>query len=202
MKLNLFDFDGTLFKSPEYKPEWWDVAGEYSWFSEPISLTEPCVPLRPSNDWWIEASVRDAKKALQDPDAITIICTGRVESHRPRLISLLQKKGLRGFDGMFFNPGMSAKTFKVMTMEKLHKKHDFDSVHIWENENYDYYKKWVEGHMGVPCTIHVVSEPHIPYTCDVEDVRLDNGQEPIKSLSEMRKREDLRVAMERRRRGY
>ena len=59
-ELHLYDFDGTLFKTPEYKPEWWKAPGQWSWFAHPVAMTEPCIPLRPSDDWWIASTVADA----------------------------------------------------------------------------------------------------------------------------------------------
>ena len=194
MELHLFDFDGTLFKSPEYKPSWWSVPGDYSWFVHPASLTEPCVPLNPDSKWWINRSVSDAKESLKNRNSKTIICTGRVDSHKPRLVSLLNKKGLKGFDGMFFNPGIDAKIFKINTIEKLHKKVGFTAVHIWENENYDFYKSFVESKLGIPCVIHVVDENHIPYTCKVEDIRLDGQRKEITNNKEIPSPSSLRVA--------
>lgn len=194
MELHLFDFDGTLFKSPEYVPDFWEVSGEYSWFSHPISLTEPCIPLIPPSEWWIQPTVKEAKKSLRNKNSLTIICTGRVDAHEPRVKSLLNKAGLGDFKHFFFNPGISASQFKKTIIQRLHERHNFTAVHIWENENYAEYKRFVEGTLGIPCVIHKVDVPHIPYTCDVDDVREDGEYAPIKSEREMIPTNELRVA--------
>ena len=194
MELHLFDFDGTLFKSPEYVPDWWDVPGKYSWFSHPISLTEPCVPLSPSKKWWIENTINDAKHSINDPFAMTIICTGRVKAHKPRVVALLERVGLKSFDGYYFNPNMDAKVFKTDVIEELHGRHGFKSVHIWENENQSYYTRFVERTLGIPCVMHTIDEQHIPYECDASDIRLDHKETPISNEKEILPESQLRVS--------
>jgi len=171
-ELHLYDFDGTLFKTPEYKPQWWKAPGQWSWFAHPVAMTEPCIPLKPSDDWWIASTVADAEKSENATNVVSILCTGRVESHKPRIKSLLKQKGLM-FDYLFFNTGISAKLFKTTVMDDLFEKHNFQVVHIWENENMAHYKKFVEDKYGVPCIIHEVKEQHHDYVCDAQTFGLD-----------------------------
>jgi hypothetical protein len=194
MKLHLYDFDGTLFKSPEYVPDWWDAPGEWSWLSHPLSLTEPCVPLNPSNKWWIQSTVEDAKRSVQDRDTLTIICTGRVKSHKPRIESLLGKAGIKGLYRLYFNPGISAAKFKLQVIENLYKRHSFEEIHIWENENYNHYKKSIESKYGIPCVIHPVHEDHGDYECTPEDIRLDGQDMNITNENQILPPNALRVA--------
>lgn len=194
MELHLFDFDGTLFKSPEYVPDWWDVPGKYSWFSHPISLTEPCVPLSPSKKWWIESTINEASQSLSDPYAMTIICTGRVKVHKPRVVALLERVGLKSFDGYYFNPNMDVKVFKTDVIAELHGRHGFKSVHIWENENQSYYTRFVERTLGIPCVMHTIDEQHLPYECDASDIRLDHKETPISNEKEILPESQLRVS--------
>lgn len=198
MKLHLYDFDGTLFKSPEYVPDWWKAPGEWSWFSNPASLTEPCIPLNPSSKWWIQSSVEDAKKSVQDKDTLTIICTGRVKEHKPRIQSLLDKAGIKGLYRMYFNPGISAAVFKVKVVEYLYKQYSFEEVHIWENENYTHYKEVIESKFGIPCVIHPVHEAHIDYLCTPQDLRLDGQDINITNEDQIIPSNALRIASTRR----
>jgi hypothetical protein len=194
MKLHLYDFDGTLFKSPEYVPDWWDAPGKWSWFSNPVSLTEPCVPLNPSSKWWIKSTVEDIKKSVQDKDTLTIICTGRVKSHKPRIQSLLDKAGIKGLYRTYFNPGISAAVFKVKVIENLYKRHSFEEIHIWENENYKHYKEVIESKFGIPCVIHPVHESHFDYECAPQDLRLDGQDIKITNEDQIIPPEALRIA--------
>ena len=194
MELHLFDFDGTLFKSPEYVPDWWEVPGEYSWPSHPVSLTEPCIPLSPPKKWWIENTINDAKHSLKNPFSMTILCTGRVKVHKPRVVALLQRVGLKSFEGYYFNTGVDAKVFKTSIIKKLHGRHDFKLVHIWENENQNYYKNFVEKTLGIPCIMHSIDEPQVPYECDASDIRLDRKDTSVYNEKEIIPESQLRVS--------
>lgn len=171
-ELHLYDFDGTLFKTPEYQPKWWRVQKDWSWFKNPVSMTEPCIPLNPSSDWWIESTVKDAEQSETRANVVSILCTGRVETHKPRVKALLKRKGLM-FDYLFFNTGISAKLFKTTVMMDLFKKHNFSVVHIWENENMGHYKDFVEKELGIPCIIHEVREQHHDYECNAQTFGYD-----------------------------
>jgi len=199
MKLHLFDFDGTLFKSPEYVPDWWEAPGQWSWLSHPLSLTDPCVPLNPSSNWWIKNTVEEAKKSVRNRDALTIICTGRVETHKPRILSLLNKAGIRGLDNLYINPGISAAKFKLKVIDDLYRKYSFEEVHIWENENYNHYKEVIESKYGIPCVIHPIHEEHGHYQCTPQDIRLDGQDINIRNENEVLPPNALRVASTRER---
>ena len=198
MELHLFDFDGTIFKSPEYTPDWWNAPGEWSWLSHPLSLTDPCVPLNPPSEWWIKSSIKDAKASTRNRNAITIICTGRVQPHEPRIRSLLKKAGITNLDGVFFNPGISAAIFKTQVIEDLHNKYDFEAVHIWENENYHHYKNFVETKLGIPCVIHAVNDEHHDFQCTPKDIRLDGEDTNIFDEREILSPKSLKYARQNR----
>lgn len=68
--LNIFDFDGTVFKSPMPSEKLWSpqVYGKIKseaennglgWFQDPITLSVPYVPLHPSNEWFNESVVSE-----------------------------------------------------------------------------------------------------------------------------------------------
>jgi hypothetical protein len=87
--LVVFDFDGTLFKSP-YKPEGWKGA----WWSNIKSLTPPLMPQHPGNEWWNDEICEEAFVSLADPAAYTIMLTGRIDKvFNERVNELLEQKG-------------------------------------------------------------------------------------------------------------
>lgn len=87
--LVVFDFDGTLFKSP-YKPENWKGA----WWSNIKSLTPPLVPEHPGDEWWNDEICEEAFSSLSDPEAYTIMLTGRIDRvFHERVNELLERKG-------------------------------------------------------------------------------------------------------------
>ena len=135
LELHLYDFDGTLFRSP-VRPDWW---GKRSWWVEPESLGPPCVPLKPGSDWWISSTVRDAKRSISDPNVWAILCTGRADtgSLRYRVAELLKQKGL-DFDEVYLSKGgQDAPTmYKINVMNKILRRNpDISTVQIWEDQN-------------------------------------------------------------------
>lgn len=87
--LVVFDFDGTLFKSP-YKPEDWKGA----WWSNIKSLTPPLVPENPGNEWWNDEICEEAFSSLADPELYTVMLTGRIDRvFNKRVNELLENKG-------------------------------------------------------------------------------------------------------------
>jgi len=99
LELWIFDFDGTLFRSPEI-PSWWPQAEKGNFYIHQDSLGRPCVPDRPDDSWWVGSVVSEARKAIANPNVLAILCTGRPDnlSFRWRVPELLKQKGL-DFDG-------------------------------------------------------------------------------------------------------
>jgi hypothetical protein len=130
-ELHLYDFDGTLFRSPK-PPMWWGYAGK--WWSDPQSLSPPCVPAKPGAEWWIGNVVSQARRSIANPDVWAIACTGRQDGpFRWRVPELLHQKGLR-FDEVFLNTGGSTSTFKQNVIRKLLRRYpDIDTVQVWED---------------------------------------------------------------------
>jgi hypothetical protein len=169
-ELHVYDFDGTLFRSPD-KPAWWPK-GTF-WIKHPASLDEPCVPLKPGNDFWIAATVADAKKSIANPDVLAILVTGRIDNSfaRYRVPELLKQKGLN-FDQVHLSSSTDTAAFKMNVMRPLIKRHDIEVVQIWEDHtsNLNKFIKMVED-MGVKGVPHVVNQPRKPAKCPEFDTR-------------------------------
>lgn len=89
--LVVFDFDGTLFKSP-YKPDDWKGA----WWSNIKSLSPPLVPEKPNDKWWNDEICEKAFGSLADNDVYTIMLTGRIDRvFNQRVNDLLESKGFK-----------------------------------------------------------------------------------------------------------
>jgi len=88
-RLEIFDFDWTLFRSPFPPPKeserWWDT---------PDSLLPPFIPHRPEDKFWINEVVQEMKDAQKRRDTITVVITGRREGTAIRVRRLLQQKRL------------------------------------------------------------------------------------------------------------
>ena len=104
-ELHVYDFDGTLFRSP-HAPAVWDK----DWWSDPASLLPPCVPEKPGNEWWISSTVGSAKRSISDPDVFSIMMTGRKDqsAFRYRVPELLRQKGLN-FDAVHLDQGSGGR---------------------------------------------------------------------------------------------
>lgn len=145
MDIYIFDFDGTLMRTPEFVPSWWKDPTPYSFASDPISLSPPVVPEKPSGKHWISWVTQEAKRALKDPNAKVFLVTARVSSLKRRILSLLKGKGLV-FDGTYFNPGIEASSYKKKVFQDIKSKVPSPKeVHIFEDNHLNVYVPSLEG---------------------------------------------------------
>lgn len=159
MELHLYDFDGTLFRSP-LPPDSW--TNQETWWSDSISLSAPCVPDKPSGGWWFEPVVSAAKASIANPDVLAVLCTGRSSQSfaRFRVPELLRIKGL-DFDAVYLKPSISgpSEPYKKGIIQKLLAHHpDIATVHIWEDRHLSAYCQMIEG-MGLTCVPHAIKGP-------------------------------------------
>ncbi len=167
LELHIFDFDNTLFRSPE-PPEWWSNKKMGYWFNDAVSLGEPFVPQKPSSDYWFNGVVSEAKKSISDMNTLAIMCTGRSNNNgamRYRVAELLKGKGL-DFDEVHLKPGGQTARYKAKLVFDLLKKYpNIASVSVWEDtqENLDAIEK-VCAHFGFEFNDYLI-KPN-PYPID------------------------------------
>jgi hypothetical protein len=142
-KLVIYDFDGTLFKSPDdkegkeiYEEETgkpWPFKG---WWGRNESLLPPIVPQKPDPHWYIQDVVNNQKKDSEDPNAKVVLMTGRPVQIRNRVIEILDHAGIR-FNDTFFAGQSGTKgsgTFEIKSNNiKRLLNNDFDLLEIWED---------------------------------------------------------------------
>jgi hypothetical protein len=172
MELHLYDFDGTLFRSP-LPPDSWP--GGEAWWSDSISLSDPCVPVRPGGAWWNESVVSAAKKSIAAPDVLAVMCTGRSSRSfaRFRVPELLRQKGL-DFDAVFLKPNIASPTEpfkKAVILQVLARNPDITVVHLYEDRpnHLTAYQNLVEG-LGATCVPHLIRAVEVQ--CDAAAQRL------------------------------
>jgi hypothetical protein len=125
-KLYMFDFDDTLFRSPQ-EPERYN--GSY-WWNSAKSLEDT------NENMWIEKTVNKARLASEDKSILSIMCTARQD--RPEIVfsvnSLLRDKGLY-FDKLFYkNINTSTSEYKAETIGMMLDAYpNVDEVHVWED---------------------------------------------------------------------
>jgi hypothetical protein len=191
-ELHLFDFDGTLFRSPEM-PDWWD--GKFWWFDQQ-SLDEPCVPEQPGGDWWISSTVSQAKKSIADPDVWAVLMTGRADrKFRWRVPELLKQKGLN-FDEVHLSPAKGETGyFKVNRLKAILKRYmqspGITRVRMWDDnvKNLGLFKGVVEA-LGIEAEVNPVKVPAHAPLCGPESVQRVASRYlvgmPVRTLREVR----------------
>lgn len=119
--LHVFDFDGTLFKSPSDTPAnrqkfeksagvpWLidkDASRRLSkklgkhvpvrrgWWGRAETLEPPLVPNPAPNEWFIKSVVKDLFESKNDDDVVTIILTGRHAGLRQAVLRICAQGGL------------------------------------------------------------------------------------------------------------
>jgi hypothetical protein len=106
-KLYIFDFDGTLFRSPS-EPALW----KGGWWGKEASLSPPCVPQTPEGDWWVSEVVSQARAAISDSSALSVLMTGRsADVFSSRVNELLSGAGLN-FSQVLLSNSYDTVSFK------------------------------------------------------------------------------------------
>lgn len=165
--LHIYDFDGTLFRSPE-KPAWWKERG---WWGQVESLSPPCVPERPGSDWWVSSTVDSAKASTSDAETYAVLITGRLAGKfHARLFELLGQVGLR-FAEVHLTSGGGTLPFKLKVIENLIHKLGIAKVEVWEDrsEHVGAFKSICE-QFGIESEIHLVSAKDHPPACTQEAI--------------------------------
>jgi len=157
-RIAIFDFDGTLFRSPE-RPEWWPHQGFWGRLE---TLSPPYVPERPSAEWYVGTVVAAAKAALSDPKAHACLLTGRIPKFEKRVRELLANVGIR-FDEMHFAAGSSTLPFKLGIIERLAEKFpEATTIEMWEDrqEHIGSFEQKIKSLGREPLVHHIKSTPH------------------------------------------
>lgn len=142
-RLVIFDFDGTLFHSPEpeegmeiYKRETgtpWPFKG---WWSKIESLSPPVVPEKPDSSWYIEKVVNAQKESISDPNSTVILMTGRIIKLKDRVMEILRYNGMKFHDTFFAGQtgtvGTGTFDIKANNIRKL-MGDNYNLLEIWED---------------------------------------------------------------------
>src|SRR5574343_68294 len=145
-KINIFDFDGTIFNSPVPNGKIWDSKtfgrlmadssrGGLGWFQHTITLDNKYIKDSTCN----EEVVAAVRKSMADPSCATILLTGRDTSFSNRIRDILSSNGLV-FDDFGFKPepkvGEIRETtmnFKKRFIKEMIEKYGANKVEMWED---------------------------------------------------------------------
>lgn len=163
LELHIYDFDGTLFKSPE-EPEWWSKSRYGYWYTNEASLGYPFVPVKPSASFWNREVVRDAQDSINDYDVWSILCTGRIDTPplRYRIAELLKGAGLDFEEVHLNNMGGSTISYKTALAEKMLQKFpNISKIQMWEDsvDNLRALEAVCDRH-GISFEGHLIQEPN------------------------------------------
>jgi len=134
IELHVYDFDGTLFRSPEQPVGW---AKNNNWWGHQDSLGRPCVPDKPDGSWWVGSVVSKAKESTAQHDVVAVLATGRQDNSfaRWRVPELLGQVGLN-FDQVYLHPnnGMPTDMFKEWVVTSLLRRYpEITVVRTWDD---------------------------------------------------------------------
>lgn len=164
LELHVYDFDGTLFRSPA-EPPWWPHGR--NWWSWQGSLSSPCVPNEPDGSWWNSDVVSSAKRSIADQNVYAVLITGRQDSaFRWRVPELCSQAGLE-FDEVHLSGGGSTASFKAGVVRGLCKKHEFALVRMWDDEDANH--SAIASAVEVPVELVSVSAARKPVDCDMSE---------------------------------
>jgi len=172
-KLQVFDFDGTLYRNPQPNPVLYDNktfgkitnsynGNGYGWHHNVITLN----PKYATVNNFIQPTVDAAKNAIHDKDTMTIMMTGRLEEFRPLIEKLLIEKELF-FDRILLKPSEDYTTFnyKIGVIEKILKDNpNILEVTIWDDRDshIKYFTKWAETYSKTQRPL-LVNIKHVKY---------------------------------------
>ena len=134
-KISIFDFDGTLMRTPhpeDGKKEWENFYNKdyphIGWWSKPESLDDAVFNIEP-----IESTVTDYLKEMGDPNTLVIMLTGRLPHHHDQVIELLMTHNIV-FDEYHYKETGDTLGSKLHTIISLLNKYpNVSSIEMWED---------------------------------------------------------------------
>jgi hypothetical protein len=140
--IRIFDFDGTLFNSPNPNPALWDKKmigrlkadykdGGLGWYQNVLTLDDKYIQSSGFND----DVVAETKKSMSDPNSITVFLTGRSTDFTDKVNRILGSQGLvfdeRGLKP--FGKGESTMEFKQRFIKELVDKYNPVGIEMWDD---------------------------------------------------------------------
>ena len=142
-KLVVYDFDGTLFHSPDkehgekiYKSKTgkdWPYKG---WWGRLETLMPPIVPHHPDPSWYLNDVVQSQKGHKSNPNTDVVLMTGRHIGFKERVHDLLEKMNIDFHDTYFYGQsgtgGSTTFETKANNIRKL-MNNGYTSIEIYED---------------------------------------------------------------------
>lgn len=185
--INIFDFDGTIFKSPMPNHQMWDgtLIGKIiamksddglGWFQDPLTLAYPYVPELPSDDWFVPSVKTEILTSIGSTNTKTILLTGRSTLYEERIKQIVNAVGLQFDDYGFQSPNKDTTTmeFKCNFLKNMIIKYNPSNVCIYDDraKHFTKFKTFMnENYSHLKCNV-ILIEP-AGETCLSRDLELD-----------------------------
>ena len=170
-KINIFDFDDTLFKTAEKPVNWTKKDG--FWYNSEESVN-PLYYKKNIDTYWISDTVNKVKESMEDLESLTVLCTAR--SALPEVIhttnSLLRQKGLMFDDNRLYYKTKNYQKlgkegtpkYKADVAKSLLNTYSFcKELHFWEDkqENLDAVQQMIDANNSINPNRQILFVPHI-----------------------------------------
>lgn len=133
MKLIIYDFDNTIFNSPNQN-DYEQKTGKYwkhlGWWGRIESLSPPIVPENPDKSWFIQSTIENYQKDSQS-NAKIVLMTGRQPLFKNRIKHICSLQNLK-FQNYYFGNEKSTIETKKNHIKSLIDK-DIKEVKIYED---------------------------------------------------------------------
>ena len=181
-KINIFDFDGTIFNSPVPNGKIWDSKtfgrlmaepsrGGLGWFQHTITLDDKYI----KDSTFNEDVVADVRKSMSDPSCATILLTGRDTSFTSQIRAIVSSIGLV-FDDFGLKPepkvGEVRETtmnFKKRFIKEIIEKYGANKVEMWEDRQKHViaFREYLTA-IGVNSGVNFIDRPETHMNSDLE----------------------------------
>ena len=167
--LRVYDFDRTLFRSPE-PPDDWSEEQRDDFFHGKASLSPPVVPEVPGDEWWVSEVEASMRADLQRRECGVVVLTGRMECYRIRIGRLLFDRGLVPNALLLKDTDGLTRDHKIQKMLRALRlsRGGIKRIDMWEDnhEDVDHFQAFFEA-QGVPFTAHHVTSTAMPWASEI-----------------------------------
>jgi len=171
-KISIFDFDGTLMKTPdstEGKKQWEEFYGKdyphKGWWGKPESLDDAVFDIQP-----IESTVSDYKKEIDNPNTFVIMLTGRIPHQSSQIEELLALHNIY-FKEYHYKSDGDTLTSKLNTIKSLLNRFpQVKEIEMWEDREAHViaFGEWGKEN-GINIKVNYITDGVIPLNESVED---------------------------------
>tara|TARA_S200002703_G_scaffold20906_2_gene17371 strand:- start:7782 stop:10652 length:2871 start_codon:yes stop_codon:yes gene_type:complete len=182
-KISIFDFDGTLMKTPdskEGKKQWEEFYGKkyphIGWWGKPESLDDAVFDIQP-----IESTVSDYKKETENPNTFVIMLTGRLPHQSSQVEELLALHNIY-FKEYHYKSDGDTLTSKLNTIKSLLNRFpQVKEIEMWEDREAHViaFEEWGKEN-GVNIKVNYITDDVVPLNESTES--MDTYYEKVSKL--------------------